>query len=145
MESHDIYSIGWNCKHQLEYAQNTIKYATNTNNNEVKVTVCDMNNNKMEFKKKGFCSRCRRYRTKENFIEGTCIDYNNGERWEGDSFKGEPFGFGYFYDENNRLVYCGYMFQSIHKITTILNRVRFGIILFSITHLLSLKHISTIQ
>ena len=36
---------------------------------------------------------------------------DNGERWEGDSFRGEPFGYGCFYDENNKLIYCGYVFQ----------------------------------
>ena len=57
MESNDIYSVGWNCKHQLECKQNTIKYTTNTINDEVEVFACDKNNKKMVFEKMGRNSR----------------------------------------------------------------------------------------
>ena len=43
MASNEVYSIGWNDKHQLECKQNSYKYATNTNNNEVAVVICDEN------------------------------------------------------------------------------------------------------
>ena len=57
MKSNEVYSIGWNHKHQLECTKDTIKYATSTNNDEVKVIVCDMNNKKMVLCGKGSNSR----------------------------------------------------------------------------------------
>ena len=52
-----FYSIGWSCTHQLECAQNTYKYSTNTNNNEILVVICDKNNKKMVINGKGSNSR----------------------------------------------------------------------------------------
>ena len=37
----------------------------------------------------------------------------NGERWEGDSLKGQPFGYGCIYDENNQLIYSGFIFEGM--------------------------------
>ena len=36
----------------------------------------------------------------------------NGERWEGDSFNGFPFGYGCIYNKENHLVYNGFMIGS---------------------------------
>ncbi len=42
--------------------------------------------------------------------KGVVIDLNeNGVRWEGDSVNGLPFGYGCVYNENNELVYSGFM------------------------------------
>ena len=35
------------------------------------------------------------------------LDKDNGERWEGFSYRGSPCGYGEYYDENNYLVYRG--------------------------------------
>lgn len=49
---------------------------------------------------------------KFNIVENDIIDLSdNGERWEGSSFKSLPFGYGSLYDSNNRLRYDGYMFE----------------------------------
>ena len=53
MEFNEIYSIGWNCKHKLECAQNNIKYISNLNNDEIEVIACDKNKKKMVFEKMG--------------------------------------------------------------------------------------------
>ena len=39
--------------------------------------------------------------------EWEILDKDNGERWEGLSYRGSPCGFGEYYDENNNLVYRG--------------------------------------
>ena len=42
--------------------------------------------------------------------KGVVIDLNeNGVRWEGDLVNGLPFGYGCVYNENNELVYVGFM------------------------------------
>ena len=44
--------------------------------------------------------------------KGVTIDLSeNGDRWEGDSLKGVPFGYGCFYNSENQLIYSGFMFQ----------------------------------
>ena len=40
---------------------------------------------------------------------------HNGDRWEGDVVDGWPMGFGYLYNENDRLVYSGFMYK-MHKV-----------------------------
>ena len=42
------------------------------------------------------------------------IDLNeNGERWEGDSLKDIPFGYGCLYNSENQLVYSGFIFEGL--------------------------------
>ena len=36
---------------------------------------------------------------------------DQGDRWEGDSLDGLPFGYGYIYNSNNQLVYMGFIFE----------------------------------
>ena len=44
--------------------------------------------------------------------KGVVIDLNeNGVRWEGDLLNGLPFGYGCVYNENNELVYVGFMYD----------------------------------
>ena len=35
----------------------------------------------------------------------------NGERWEGDSLNGKPYGYGCIYNSENQLVYKGFMYN----------------------------------
>ena len=43
---------------------------------------------------------------------GVVIDLNeNGTRWEGGSLHGNPFGFGCIYNEENQLIYKGFMYK----------------------------------
>ena len=40
------------------------------------------------------------------------IDLNeNGERWEGSSLEGVPFGYGCIYNEDNNIIYQGFMLE----------------------------------
>ena len=42
------------------------------------------------------------------------IDLNeNGDRWEGDSLNGNPFGYGCIYNSENQLKYTGFMFEGM--------------------------------
>lgn len=47
-----------------------------------------------------------------NYCSDSTIDLTpDGERWEGPSLSGIPFGFGTIYDEYNRLIYRGYVYN----------------------------------
>ena len=42
------------------------------------------------------------------------IDLNeNGDRWEGDSLNGSPFGYGCIYNSENQLVYSGFISEGL--------------------------------
>ena len=42
------------------------------------------------------------------------IDLNeNGDRWEGDSLNGSPFGYGCIYNSENQLIYSGFIFEGL--------------------------------
>ena len=44
--------------------------------------------------------------------KGVTIDLSGkGDRWEGDSLNGVPFGYGCIYDDENRLVYKGFVYE----------------------------------
>ena len=45
---------------------------------------------------------------------GITIDLNEkGDRWEGDSLNGNPFGYGCLYNSENQLIYSGFIFKGL--------------------------------
>ena len=45
---------------------------------------------------------------------GITIDlHENGERWEGDSLNGSPFGYGCLYNSENQLIYSGFIYEGL--------------------------------
>ena len=45
---------------------------------------------------------------------GITIDLNeNGERWEGDSLNGDPYGYGCLYNSDNQLIYSGFIYEGL--------------------------------
>ena len=49
-------------------------------------------------------------------LDGICkkdiIDFSDkGDRWEGDSLNGFPYGYGCIFNEENRIIYKGFMFE----------------------------------
>ena len=50
----------------------------------------------------------------EGLIKGDIVDLNEkGERWEGDSLQHKPFGYGCIYDNENRLIYNGFIYEGM--------------------------------
>ena len=44
--------------------------------------------------------------------KGDILNLNeNGVRWEGDSLNGIPYGYGSIYDEDNHIIFNGFMFE----------------------------------
>ena len=45
---------------------------------------------------------------------GDILDlHENGMRWEGNSLNGSPFGYGCIYNQNNQLIYSGFIYNSM--------------------------------
>ena len=81
-------------------------------NNTVRVIECDIEEKWMKVKEKR--------KNKMGWIEmeyidvmkGDILDLNeNGVRWEGDSLNGNPFGYGCIYDEENHIIYNGFIYE----------------------------------
>ena len=50
----------------------------------------------------------------DGLIRGDIVDLNEkGERWEGDSLQHKPFGYGCIYDNENRIIYNGFIFEGM--------------------------------
>lgn len=48
----------------------------------------------------------------KNIKHSDVIDVNDkGERWEGDSLNGLPFGYGCYYNAQNNIIYYGFMYE----------------------------------
>ena len=52
--------------------------------------------------------------------------YEEGDRWEGDTFNGIPFGYGHFYDDEGNRMYSGFLYKG--------KKVGYGTEYFADTH-----------
>ena len=59
---------------------------------------------------------CEEYHVTDEYIEDrSIIDISeNGNRWEGNAFLSMPFGWGKLLDENNSILYEGFMFDKVY-------------------------------
>ena len=82
--------------------------------NSIRVIECDINEKWMKVK-----SRVEEYSEwNELNLNGLknhdILDLNeNGDRWEGDSLEGIPFGYGCEYNSDNQLIYKGFVFEGM--------------------------------
>ena len=115
-----VYSIGFG-EEVLRVEREVMVYEIKCENGDMVVLKCNLNKKEMEIEQESI----QHPNTHETVIEkNTIIDLNdNGERWEGDSLFGRPFGYGKVFDVNNDLQYYGYMFEG--------RRVCFGETYFS--------------
>ena len=71
--------------------------------------ICDIRNKKMDIH---FPTNEEQNSNEISIAEDDILDLSTeGDRWEGPSFFGRPFGFGRFYNSDNALTYRGFMFE----------------------------------
>ena len=82
--------------------------------NSIRVIECDIEEKWMKVKSRvGKCSEWNEMNL-NNLQRGDIIDLNEkGERWEGNSLEGIPFGYGCEYNSENQLIYKGFMFEGM--------------------------------
>lgn len=108
------YPIGLKDVEYLRFKNGVYFHSEILRSDVFQVIECDMNDKLM---------KVRTYRPKKNqweemdlkeLIKGDIIDLSdNGERWEGDSLQHKPFGYGYIYDNENRITYNGFIFEGM--------------------------------
>ena len=82
--------------------------------NSIRVIECDINEKWM--KVKSWVEECSEWNEMNlnNLQRCDTIDLNeNGDRWEGDSLEGIPFGYGCEYNSENQLIYKGFVFEGM--------------------------------
>ena len=108
------YPIGLKDVEYLRFKNGVYFHSEILRSDVFQVIECDMNDKLM---------KVRTYRPKKNqweemdlkeLIKGDIIDLSdNGERWEGDSLEGIPFGYGCVYNSENQLIYKGFVFEGM--------------------------------
>ena len=91
--------------------------------NSIRVIECDIEEKWMKVKSRD--EECSEWieMNLNNLKRGIVIDLNEkGDRWEGDSLEGIPFGYGCEYDSENQLIYKGFVFEGM--------RVCYGIVFY---------------
>ena len=82
--------------------------------NSIRVIECDTDEKWMKVKSRA--EECSEWieMNLNNLKRGDIIDLNEkGERWEGNSLEGIPFGYGCIYNSENQLIYKGFVFEGM--------------------------------
>ena len=106
------YPIGYTGWKYLRVNGNRYLHSQLWNMNRIRIIECDIEEKWMILKEKS--------ENDEEWIEinmkeikkKDIIDLNeNGERWEGSSLEGVPFGYGCIYNEDNNIIYQGFIYE----------------------------------
>lgn len=88
-----------------------IQYSSDENSNE-QIIQCNIMSKKMKVVKNDSIHSCSIESNDKSIVTGATTDLSNrGDRWEGDLLNGVPFGFGLYYNENNGLIYKGFLYN----------------------------------
>ena len=80
--------------------------------NRIRIIECDIEEKWMILKEKNENDEEWIEISKNEIKKNDVIDLNeNGERWEGSSLEGIPFGYGCIYNEDNNIIYQGFMVE----------------------------------
>ena len=84
-------------------------------NGIVREIICDKDDKWMKVRERKAKNRKNWNKLKLNGLQrGVTIDLNeNGDRWEGDSLNGNPFGYGCAYNSENQIIYSGFIYEGL--------------------------------
>lgn len=103
MDTHKVYMIGWKRPITLDCNQDEFIYTLPLHDGVLVTVKCNLKEKKMDVQ--DLTNKCE-------IMKGTIIDLDdNGRRWEGDAFNGNPFGYGCYYNANNQIVYSGFTYE----------------------------------
>ena len=109
-----MYSLGISGNNYLSIDESHYFHSETINNQSVQLIECDINEKWMKVKKRDLDSSKWIELDLNGLHKGVTIDLSEqGERWEGDSLNGVPFGYGCIYNSNNQLIYKGFIFEGM--------------------------------
>ena len=108
----NYYPFGYSGKQFLESNNTRYIHLELLPDNSIRVIECDIDEKWMKVKSRvNVCSEWIELNL-SNLKRGDTVDLNeNGDRWEGDSLNGIPFGYGCEYNSENQLIYKGFVFE----------------------------------
>ena len=110
----NYYPFGYSGKQFLESNNTRYIHSELLPDNSIRVIECDIDEKWMKVKSRvGKCSEWNEMNL-NNLQRCDIIDLSEkGDRWEGDSVEGIPFGYGCEYDSENQLIYKGFVFEGM--------------------------------
>ena len=109
-----MYSIGISGNNYLSINGSHYSHSEIINNQLVQLIECDIKEEWMKVKKRDLDSSKWIELDLNGLNKGVTIDLSEqGERWEGDSLNGVPFGYGCIYNSSNQLIYKGFIFEGM--------------------------------
>ena len=108
------YPFGYTGKQFLDCNNTRYIHSELLPDNSIRVIECDIDEKWMKVKSRvGKCSEWNEMNL-NNLQRCDIIDLSEkGDRWEGDSVEGIPFGYGCEYNSDNQLIYKGFVFEGM--------------------------------
>ena len=109
-----MHSLGISGNNYLSIDGSHYFHSETINNQSVQLIECDIEEKWMKVKKRDIDSSIWIELDLNGLNKGVTIDLSEqGERWDGDSLNGVPFGYGSIYNSNNQLIYKGFIFEGM--------------------------------
>ena len=111
-QQQNFYSIGWNDSISLKcVTTGYYVYFINRNQQNIKI-FCEKNTMILKNEKTEDSEGNDLINDYMNIVRYEELDMSDkGERWEGGVLNSKPFGFGCYFDENNNLIYRGFVYE----------------------------------
>ena len=108
------YPYGVSGYDSLIISQSKISHSELLPNNKIRLIECDIDEKWMMVKERDLNSEEWISLNLDGLKKHDIVDMNeNGERWEGDSLNGIPYGYGSIYNENNQVIYDGFLVEGM--------------------------------
>ena len=108
------YPCGYSGVDFLSEKGSTILHSEYLENGCIRLIECDKEEKSMKVKEKKENNKEWNEINMDGLKQGVTIDLSDkGDRWEGDSLKDSPFGYGCKYNSENQLVYKGFVFKYV--------------------------------
>ena len=109
-----VYPLGLSGQYSLSIDHSRISHFEILNNNLYRLIECDVEEKWMKVKEKSISlSNWNEIKLNELKKEDIVDLSDKGDRWEGTSLQGNPFGYGCIYDDENRLIYIGFIYEGM--------------------------------
>ena len=109
-----VYPMGLSGQYSLSIDHSRISHFEILNNNQHRLIECDIEEKWMKVKEKSISlSNWNEIKLNELKKEDIVDMSDRGDRWEGTSLQGNPFGYGCIYDNDNRLIYNGFIYEGM--------------------------------
>ena len=109
-----VYPMGLSGQYSLSIDHSRISHFEILHNNQHRLIECDIEEKWMKVKEKNTSLSDWNEINLNELKKDDIVDLSDrGDRWEGTSVQGNPFGYGCIYDDENRLIYNGFIYKGM--------------------------------